>query len=100
MYEAAVGLTLRELIYDLGGGILGDRELLGRDPRRLVVPGAPARRGRQPSERSAHGGLATARTSWTCRSASTPSARWAACSAPAAPSCSATRPIQCSRCTT
>jgi NADH-quinone oxidoreductase subunit F len=33
IYEAAVGLTLRELIYDLGGGILGDRELLG------VIPG-------------------------------------------------------------
>jgi len=33
IYEACVGLTLRELIYDLGGGILGDRELLG------VIPG-------------------------------------------------------------
>lgn len=33
LYECAVGLTLRELIYDLGGGILGDRELLG------VIPG-------------------------------------------------------------
>ena len=33
LYEACVGLTLRELIYDLGGGILGDRELLG------VIPG-------------------------------------------------------------
>jgi NADH-quinone oxidoreductase subunit F len=33
IYEAAVGLTLRELIYDLGGGILGDRKLLG------VIPG-------------------------------------------------------------
>ncbi len=33
VYEAAVGLTLRELIYDLGGGVLGDRALLG------VVPG-------------------------------------------------------------
>jgi len=33
VYEAAVGLTLRELIYDLGGGILGDRTLLG------VIPG-------------------------------------------------------------
>jgi NADH-quinone oxidoreductase subunit F len=33
IYEAAVGLTLRELIYDLGGGILGDRALLG------VIPG-------------------------------------------------------------
>lgn len=33
IYEAAVGLTLRELIYDLGGGIAGDRELLG------VIPG-------------------------------------------------------------
>jgi NADH-quinone oxidoreductase subunit F len=33
LYECAVGLTLRELIYDLGGGILGDRKLLG------VVPG-------------------------------------------------------------
>ena len=33
LYECAVGLTLRELIYDLGGGILGDRKLLG------VIPG-------------------------------------------------------------
>ncbi len=33
IYEAAVGLTLRELIYDLGGGILGDRPLLA------VIPG-------------------------------------------------------------
>jgi NADH-quinone oxidoreductase subunit F len=33
LYECKVGLTLRELIYDLGGGILGDRELLG------VIPG-------------------------------------------------------------
>jgi NADH-quinone oxidoreductase subunit F len=33
IYECAVGLTLRELIYDLGGGIEGDRELLG------VIPG-------------------------------------------------------------
>ena len=33
VYEAAVGLTLRELIYDLGGGILEDRQLLG------VIPG-------------------------------------------------------------
>jgi NADH-quinone oxidoreductase subunit F len=33
VYEAAVGLTLRELIYDLGGGILGDRQLLA------VIPG-------------------------------------------------------------
>jgi NADH-quinone oxidoreductase subunit F len=33
VFEAAVGLTLRELIYDLGGGILGDRPLLA------VIPG-------------------------------------------------------------
>ena len=33
IFECGVGLTLRELIYDLGGGILGDRELLG------VIPG-------------------------------------------------------------
>jgi NADH-quinone oxidoreductase subunit F len=33
LYEARVGLTLRELIYDLGGGILGDRQLIG------VIPG-------------------------------------------------------------
>jgi NADH-quinone oxidoreductase subunit F len=33
IYEAAVGLTLRELIYDLGGGISDDRQLLG------VIPG-------------------------------------------------------------
>ncbi|MEB2311404.1 MAG: NADH-quinone oxidoreductase subunit NuoF [Sorangiineae bacterium] len=33
VYECAVGLTLRELIYELGGGVLGDREILG------VIPG-------------------------------------------------------------
>jgi NADH-quinone oxidoreductase subunit F len=33
IYECAVGLTLRELIYDLGGGILGDGQLLA------VIPG-------------------------------------------------------------
>ena len=33
LYEACVGLTLRELIYDLGGGILGDRKLMA------VIPG-------------------------------------------------------------
>ncbi|MCC6214559.1 MAG: NADH-quinone oxidoreductase subunit NuoF [Polyangiaceae bacterium] len=33
IYECAVGLTLRELIYELGGGILGGRELLA------VIPG-------------------------------------------------------------
>jgi NADH-quinone oxidoreductase subunit F len=33
VYEAAVGLTLRELIYDLGGGILGDKGL------HSVIPG-------------------------------------------------------------
>jgi NADH-quinone oxidoreductase subunit F len=31
--ELAVGVTLRELIYDIGGGVLDDRELLG------VIPG-------------------------------------------------------------
>jgi NADH-quinone oxidoreductase subunit F len=33
LYECAVGLTLRELIYDLGGGVLGDRSILG------IIPG-------------------------------------------------------------
>jgi NADH-quinone oxidoreductase subunit F len=33
IHELAVGVTLRELIYDIGGGILGDRGLLG------VIPG-------------------------------------------------------------
>jgi NADH-quinone oxidoreductase subunit F len=33
LYEAAVGLTLRELIYELGGGISGDRPMIG------VIPG-------------------------------------------------------------
>lgn len=33
IYEAAIGLTLRELIYDLGGGIRDGRALLG------VIPG-------------------------------------------------------------
>ena len=33
IYELAVGVTLRELIYDVGGGVLGDKGLLG------VIPG-------------------------------------------------------------
>src|SRR5580700_9551395 len=33
IHELHVGVTLRELIYDIGGGILGDRELLA------VIPG-------------------------------------------------------------
>jgi NADH-quinone oxidoreductase subunit F len=33
IYEAAVGLTLRELVWDLGGGVLDDRPLLG------IIPG-------------------------------------------------------------
>src|SRR5690242_1327913 len=33
VYEACVGLTLRELIYDLGGGVLGDKPLYA------VIPG-------------------------------------------------------------
>jgi NADH-quinone oxidoreductase subunit F len=33
VFECGVGLTLRELIYDLGGGILGDKQLLA------VIPG-------------------------------------------------------------
>lgn len=33
IYECAVGLTLRELIFELGGGVLGDRPLLA------VIPG-------------------------------------------------------------
>ncbi len=33
IYECAVGITLRELIYDLGGGVLGGRNLLA------VIPG-------------------------------------------------------------
>ncbi len=33
IYECAVGLTLRDLIYELGGGVLDDREILG------VIPG-------------------------------------------------------------
>lgn len=33
VFECAVGLTLRELIYDLGGGIQGDKELFA------VIPG-------------------------------------------------------------
>jgi NADH-quinone oxidoreductase subunit F len=33
LYECAVGLTLRELIYDLGGGVTGDRAILG------IIPG-------------------------------------------------------------
>ena len=37
VYEAPVGLTLRELIYDLGGGMLRRRSAAqGGDPRRLV----------------------------------------------------------------
>jgi NADH-quinone oxidoreductase subunit F len=33
VFECAVGLTLRELIYDLGGGVLDDKSILG------VIPG-------------------------------------------------------------
>ncbi len=33
VFECCVGLTLRELVYDLGGGVLGDAKLLG------VIPG-------------------------------------------------------------
>jgi NADH-quinone oxidoreductase subunit F len=33
IHELSVGVTLRELIYDVGGGVLGDRGLLG------VIPG-------------------------------------------------------------
>jgi NADH-quinone oxidoreductase subunit F len=33
VFEAAVGLTLRELIFDLGGGVLGDRPIIG------IIPG-------------------------------------------------------------
>jgi len=33
VFECAVGLTLRELIYDLGGGVLDDKAILG------VIPG-------------------------------------------------------------
>ncbi len=33
IYECAVGLTLRELIYDLGGGVTGGKQILG------VIPG-------------------------------------------------------------
>jgi NADH-quinone oxidoreductase subunit F len=33
LYECHVGLTMRELIYDLGGGVLDDRPILG------VIPG-------------------------------------------------------------
>ncbi len=33
IFEAAVGLTLRELIFDLGGGVLDDRAIIG------VIPG-------------------------------------------------------------
>jgi NADH-quinone oxidoreductase subunit F len=33
IHELAVGVTLRELIYDIGGGVLGDRGVLG------IIPG-------------------------------------------------------------
>lgn len=33
VFELAVGVTLRELIYDLGGGVLGDKGIMG------VIPG-------------------------------------------------------------
>ena len=41
--ELAVGVTLRELIYDIGGGILGDKELLGAELLRWLVHAGPAR---------------------------------------------------------
>ena len=44
IHECAVGLTLRELIYDLGGGILGDRELLA------VIPGGSSCMVHRPDE--------------------------------------------------
>ena len=44
LYEAAVGLTLRELIYDLAGGVTGDRPILG------VIPGGSSCPGHRPVE--------------------------------------------------
>ena len=44
VFECAVGLTLRELIYDLGGGILGDKQLLA------VIPGGSSCPVHLPSE--------------------------------------------------
>jgi len=43
VFECAVGLTLRELIYDLGGGILGDKQLLAVMPGGSSCPGHVAR---------------------------------------------------------
>ena len=46
--ELAVGVTLRELIYDIGGGILGDKGLLGVIPGVRLIdagPEAPTRFG-------------------------------------------------------
>ncbi len=51
VFEARVGLTLRELIYDLGGGILGDKQLLARHPRRLLHARCCARGDRQRARR-------------------------------------------------
>jgi NADH-quinone oxidoreductase subunit F len=42
--ELAVGVTLRELIYDIGGGVTGNRELLG------VIPGGSSTPPLLPSE--------------------------------------------------
>jgi NADH-quinone oxidoreductase subunit F len=86
------GLTLRELIYDLGGGVKHG-ELLGGHPRRLVVPRAARRRARERARtRRARCTRGTARACSTCPWASTRSARSAPCSAPAAPSCWRHRP--------
>jgi NADH-quinone oxidoreductase subunit F len=48
LYEACVGLTLRELIYDLGGGVLGDRPILG------IIPGGSSCPVHRPDEVVSH----------------------------------------------
>ena len=45
-YELELGTTLRELIYDIGGGIPGRPRAEGDHPGRLVGAGADRRRGR------------------------------------------------------
>jgi NADH:ubiquinone oxidoreductase subunit F (NADH-binding) len=86
VYEAPVGITLNELIHDLGGGMRDGLKI------KAVVPGGSSTpvlrevtRSTRPT-RSTRCTRGTARATSTCPWASTPCAASAPCSAPAAPS--------------
>ena len=65
--RGCVGLTLRELIYDLGGGVARRQAAQGGDPRRLVDAGAPRRRdGRRAERESTRSCLARQERHSTC----------------------------------